>query len=409
MKFGKISSMIKNKKDSKLRSKRNCPICKSKRAKILITFDNFQFYSDSKDESKIFDLKEVICLECQCVYLNPAYSEKGFQVLFKEAGMSYGSAEKRPNEQIAWLNDRNLLEQNSIILDIGCYEGAFLNKLGGNIKAYGVDIDKHAIDRGNLRAGDNVKLFHGRLEDFKCEEIPNTIVMFHVLEHLANPVKLLNNLKENSNEKTNLVVEVPVLEHANSDDIMSFFSVQHMTHFSKKSLKKCLELGGWEISESCQSEDYNGYRILAKPFNGNSKNTPKDSMVFDIDLLYQYLSAWYVKLSEKCSKINQAFLDSENIIVWGAGMHTEMLYNLMLLKNCRNKFALIDSDKDKIGKTWRGLQINSPRSLEKVENWEFNKVLISSYGSQENIYAQCIRLGVPEQKIIRIYDSTRPY
>ncbi len=78
--------------------------------------------------------------------LNPCYSPNGFSILFEEAGMSYGSSDGRPMEQVNWLNNYKLLENNKRILDIGCGRRKFLSIFTKNIFKVGVDIDKTSID-----------------------------------------------------------------------------------------------------------------------------------------------------------------------------------------------------------------------------------------------------------------------
>jgi hypothetical protein len=48
----------------------------------------------------------------------------GFNILFAEAGQSYGSTEGRPHEQTKWLADRGLLDEGKVFLDVGCYDGS---------------------------------------------------------------------------------------------------------------------------------------------------------------------------------------------------------------------------------------------------------------------------------------------
>ena len=133
-------SSLTNKKNnldqSKLGCFRNCPICDSKNSKKIFELENFQFYSDSETLNKQFSIKENICFDCFAIYLNPVYTEYGFQVLFDQAGQSYGVLESHILEQINWLNQRNLLDEGSSILDVGCYDGEFLSKLPNNIFKY---------------------------------------------------------------------------------------------------------------------------------------------------------------------------------------------------------------------------------------------------------------------------------
>ena len=127
---------------------RPCPVCGSLHAKAVLELSDFQFYSDSEEEPKRFDVRESMCLDCFTLYLNPCYSDYGFSVLFAEAGQSYGSLLGHTQAQIEWLSTHGLLEDTARVLDVGCYDGAFLARLPANVHKMGVDIDEPAIERG---------------------------------------------------------------------------------------------------------------------------------------------------------------------------------------------------------------------------------------------------------------------
>ena len=95
--------------------------------------------------------------------------------------------------------------------------------------------------------------------------------MYHVLEHLPRPVEVLKRLRVISSSNTKLVIEVPVLDNGNTNDIHGFFTTQHTTHFSRNSLQNCLLAAGWQIIEEFQTTDYNGFRVLCTPANSEKK------------------------------------------------------------------------------------------------------------------------------------------
>lgn len=400
----------KNKIESKsLGLDRPCPICSSKNSKIILELQDFQFYSDSKEEPKQFSVRENVCLDCFALYLNPVYSDYGFSVLFREAGQSYGVLETHISNQIEWLNDRKLLEKESSVLDVGCYEGEFLSKLPENIKKYGVDIDGPAIDRARDKFSDNGSEFYcGAFETFDFNgDSPDTIIMFHVLEHVANPVGVLNKLKQISKKSTNLIIEVPVIEAGKTNDINGFFSIQHATHFSHNSLRNCLNKAGWKIIEECPMKDYNGFRV-------NAVLHEEDRLLTNIDkndwlLRLDYLSSWYnsLKLVEK--KIEN-IAEFSKYVIWGGGAHSEFLYQTTSLFHIKRKckFVIVDGDTLKHGNSWRGIEIHSPEILKEI-NWDETALIISSYGSQEQIKAAALSLGVREEIIYKLYDNVTRY
>ena len=410
--WSKVNTFLGNSCSNTLTFHRSCPICGSLQSRPVLELQNFQFYSDSFVVPKRVDLREHLCLACSALYLNPCYSNYGFQILFEEAGQSYGSSAEHTNRQIEWLFELERLEAGYTILDVGCYEGGFLSKLPPNLNRIGVDIDGLAIERGReLHEKDGISLYQGDFETFEFEaKPPETITMFHVLEHLARPVEVLEKLGSISGKNTRLVVEVPTLENAKTNDINGFFSIQHMTHFSCQSVKHCLHKGGWEIETTFNAPDYNGYRVVAKLLDKNKKTNFKNTNSYDdVQLLVDYMANWYESLRIVETKLKHVDPD-RRLIIWGGGAHTEFLYQCTsLFQKCENtRFIIVDSDPLKQGKSWRGINIYSPDLLKNI-NWSNTDLLISSYGGQEAITSRAEYLNVPIKNLIRLYDTITSY
>jgi len=405
--WASIDACCGNFTSTELAAYRPCPVCGSINSRIVTEFSDFQFFSDSNQQPKRLDVKENQCLDCFALYLNPCYTQFGFKVLFAEAGRSYGSTDGRQQEQIKWLDDHGLLKANTLILDAGCYDGQFLASLPDNVQKVGVDIDLPAIELGRKRYHDKgIEFIYADFERFNSDRAPDVITMFHVLEHLADPLHVLRNLRTNAHSNTNLVIEVPIVENGTTNDINGFFSVQHMTHFSKKSLSNCLNRAGWKIKQGHEKPGYNGYRVLAIP------SVPDDNIVGDPEdtqYLYEYLSAWYQAL-ENANRRTGNVQGFEKAVIWGGGMHTEFVYQTTNLfsvdKNFR--FIIVDSDPLKHGKTWRGITIYHPSVLRKID-WMKTCLVVSSYGSQEAIVCAARDLAVPPGRIVRLYDELRVY
>lgn len=405
--FSVIDSFVGNTASPVLTSSRACPICGEFKDDSVLTFDDFQFFSDSATAPKRCLLRISQCRHCQAVYLNPSYTTAGFSCLFEEAGQSYGSSETRQLEQIGWLRERGLLGSKTSVLDVGCYDGAFLALLPESIRGFGVDIDEAAVVRGNeLYGKQSIEIIHGAFESFICPERPDLIVMFHVLEHLANPFEVLVNLRSLSHDDTRLVVEVPVIEHGLTNDINGFFSVQHMTHFSHSTIGKLFAKAGWDILERVDMSGYNGHRLLAQPA---APSEYVQCAVRDRTLVYGYLTHWYKSLQTIAAKIDP-MKSYSRIVIWGGGMHSEFLYQKspLFIQNPKRQYLIVDSDPLKQGKTWRGINIGSPDIIRSME-WDDTLLLISSYGGQESIAKAAVEMGVPDTSIVKLYDDVSVY
>ncbi|MBI5827509.1 MAG: class I SAM-dependent methyltransferase [Deltaproteobacteria bacterium] len=405
---------------------RPCPVCGSIQSRTITVFNGFQFFTDSAEEPKRADVCQCLCLDCFALFMNPGYSSYGFKTLFAEAGCSYGSMSGRADEQRDWLDGRGLLGEGKRVLDVGCYDGGFLSKLPENVLKTGVDIDGPAILRGRERhARTGIEFIHGAFETFDIDKTPDLITVFHVLEHLPGPVEVLKKLRAISHAGTKALIEVPILENGATKDINGFFSVQHMTHFSKASLGNALKRAGWRVVEAYECAGYNGFRVLAMP--GENPPSPpfanpplipplikggEGGLVKgagDIPLLHAYLSEWHRALFEAGKRIERT-LDTKRWVVWGGGMHTEFLYHTTSFFHAapEREYMIVDGDRLKQGRSWRGIRIYGPSALSKVD-WSVASLLISSYGSQNEIAEAAISMNVPQDRITTLYDDVRVY
>ncbi len=402
-----IDSFPGNRTAPELTTHRPCPVCDGLEYRPVLELSEFQFFSDSDREPKRVDVRTVQCKHCFSLYMNPAYSPTGFRTLFAEAGRSYGASAGRAEEQRDWMASRGLLAPGISILDVGCYDGSFLGVLPDGIKRIGVDVDSKAIARARKRFGEEDALFVlGDFETFHLSERPDVITLFHVLEHLSRPRPVLERLRTMAAPDARLVLEVPILENGSTNDINGFLSVQHTTHFSRSSIGNCLEMSGWAVMESQEQSGYNGYRLLCRPTELKDTVTPGRD---DTALLHRYLASWRTALTrveENCRKLDQ----EQVIVIWGAGLHTEFLYHVTTLFSSKpnRRYALVDSDPVKQGRSWRGLKIHPPEAV--IPDLDTNRaVLVSSYGGQEAIRRAAVALGMAPSRVRTLYEEIRVY
>lgn len=399
----RIDSFVGNSTSPELTTDRPCPVCGAGAGATVWRLDDFQYFSDSASLPKRVDLRVAQCGRCFALYLDPCFTSEGFGILFAEAEQSYGATAGRHVEQIEWMGARGLLEPGAEVLDIGCYDGRFLAELPPSLRRVGLDIDEAAIERGRALHGEHaIEFVLGDFETFAYAGAPDTMTMFHVLEHLPNPVGALRKLRSIAHPGCRLVVEVPILEHGLTNDVNGFFSPQHMTHFSRRSLANCLRRAGWTPLDWLEQRDYNGCRVVAGPAAAeDAEGTPED-----VANLHRYLAHWHGAVA-RVGEALAPVLDVPRLAVWGAGLHTEILYHVTPLFRARpdRQLLLVDNDPLKQGKTWRGVEIRPSSVLADVGD---PVVLVSSYGNQEAIAADCLERA-PAARIVTLYDRFRLY
>jgi SAM-dependent methyltransferase len=393
---------------------RTCPVCSFPYYEIIFVIASFQFYIDKKHESSQTDYRVVQCSNCQALYMNPSYNPKGFERLFALAGMSYGFHNpKRLDLIVDDLEKNDCLNPSSVVLDVGCGTGDLLHRLPPNLTKIGLDIDAFSIEKAVKNYGNEIEFICLDLNNVTQHALPvapDTILMFHVLEHLTNPFNVLTFLRNVSKPLTTLVIEVPVLENSTTNDINGFFSVQHLTHFSETSLRNLLAITGWALCRTEHQSDYRGYRVYAKPTTPTAVISMENN---DKQMTYDYLEHFYKNLRLINGKIHDILNTSpmkKRLVIWGAGLHTEFLYHFTDLFNETSDmmFCLIDSDMQKINSMWRTIKIYHSTLLPAF-NWDNTLLLLSSYGAQFAMLKEALGQGVPSRNIIQLYDSIYVY
>jgi len=313
----------------------------------------------------------------------------------------------RDDETIAWLHRHNLLRGGSVLLDAGCYDGRFLGKLPAHLNKIGVDIDEPALTKARKNyASENTEYILGEFETFQCSQQPDVVLMLHVLEHLGRPAAALRNLRRISHGETRLVLEVPVMELGFTNDINGSFPPLHLTHFTRASLRNCMTVGGWQIQQADELTEYNGYRVVATPIPERAPAPTLETDEQAYRLLAAHLERWYQAQGEVEKRISK-FNTYSHYVLWGSGFHTEMLYQLTsLFRHRERRFMLIDLDPLKQNRTWRGITVHTPDELKEVK-WRDACLIPSSYQHHEAMRSSALALGVPEDHMLRLYDSVR--
>lgn len=95
-------------------------------------------------------------------------------------------------------------------LEMGCYKGEFTNILTQHFKNVSViEGSSELIDFAKKRVGKKVKFIHSTFESCKPKEKYDAIFLMHTLEHLDDPILVLNKINSWLSDEGKLFLVVP--------------------------------------------------------------------------------------------------------------------------------------------------------------------------------------------------------
>lgn len=171
-------------------------------------------------------------------------------------------------------------------LDVGCGEGwalSFFKKLNWSVK--GLDYSNFGCRQHNpdcvqdIIVGDIFKNLRCLIDN---QEKFDVILLDNVLEHVIDPISMLQDLKSISNENTILIIEVPndfsvlqqyLRDKGKIDNDFWVVSPDHLSYFNKESLANLCNFSGWE-----QLKVIGDYPIDINLFNINTNYVKNKSV-----------------------------------------------------------------------------------------------------------------------------------
>lgn len=227
------------------------------------------FHEGTRDRDNVSVMK---CPECGLLQLsdmNHISSALYEQGLMRKNQYSSNTDKIGDLEYKAWINDTKNDDErryNSLkaliadkrVLDFGCGNGGFIRRAKESAAlACGVELD---IEARNYMLKEGISV-EASLEKY-YEESFDVITMFHVLEHLTEPVKYLEIIRTRLKKDGLLIIETP---NAN-DALISKYSLkefqdftfwsEHVYLYNSHNMQHLLENCGYRTMENSQLQRY---------------------------------------------------------------------------------------------------------------------------------------------------------
>ena len=256
---------------------KRCPVCASSTPLHLKKYDRYLLkvsISYCEECSHIYCFNNICPKSLDSFYTNyyrMFYEGKQkIDLNLVEVGFEREKAKKRVDflNYISW--------ERGECLEIGFGQGLFLHELQkiGVDKLNGFEPNNSSFEYASnqLMLGKKAILVNDFPDINKQISEPNVslVVMFHVLEHLHQPLSLLQWIRK-SYKNAHLMLELPLFENLANHIGSDHFHFGHHSYFSRYSLENLLYQCGYKIEyvqESESDEFYPGQiRVFCKPVN----------------------------------------------------------------------------------------------------------------------------------------------
>jgi SAM-dependent methyltransferase len=240
-----------------------CPLCRGSRFQELFKAAEYVFA-----QKRLFSI--VMCLRCRFVFLNPQPSEEELYSFYPQEYYAPIVDEFRAFVSPVMGFDRAKevarLKAAGTLLDIGCGLGGFLQQMQKNgWQVHGIDMSAEACSQTAAKIGQDPSLigtgrsalsgqvFQG---DIFSVSLPlgyyDCITLWHVIEHVFEPQKVLRRIAELLKEDGVVVICCPNFDSWNrmlfKGSWYPLSAPHHLWHFTYKTLVSLLASGGFRVS-----------------------------------------------------------------------------------------------------------------------------------------------------------------
>ncbi|MCK5879941.1 MAG: class I SAM-dependent methyltransferase, partial [Holophagae bacterium] len=205
----------------------------------------------------------VICLKCGLIFHNPMMSAQQMEDFYsRQYSGEYSASETISRElahvRLAFLQKHLDPESISPVLEIGCAQGEFLSELAA------LDVDCRGVEPAEAMVKFGVETYGVDISEGVYEHLPESpdtygmISLFHVLEHVFDPLTTLQRIGRELRPGGYLFLEVPTLGDC---QLAMVFKNIHPTTFVRATLEAMLSVAGFQSVKV----DEKGYhlRVLA--------------------------------------------------------------------------------------------------------------------------------------------------
>jgi 2-polyprenyl-3-methyl-5-hydroxy-6-metoxy-1,4-benzoquinol methylase len=150
------------------------------------------------------------CSDCGFDFANPVPSQEEISSFYSTNDKYDDWLSQESGRDLLWIRRLKILRKyvsNGALLDVGCGIGQFLHYAKNHFDVEGTEVSKSAVQIGKDKYGLNIR--RGVLEELEFTKKYDVITLFHVLEHVQDPSRLVNSCRDLLKDNGLLLIAVP--------------------------------------------------------------------------------------------------------------------------------------------------------------------------------------------------------
>ncbi|QDT63863.1 class I SAM-dependent methyltransferase [Calycomorphotria hydatis] len=348
----------------------HCPICNSTngepflhQASMPVSCHHLHTEQNSAKATPCGEIELYLCHHCGLIY-NRKFDPNKFQYQAGYENAQHFSARFREYlENLAGELTEQFGLSNKKIVELGCGDGLFLSLLCRDGANVGKGYDPSSQSNQQF-SSPNVEIFPRYFMQDDLAESCDLICARHVLEHLHQPTKLLQLIREALLERRGSVYfEVPSAEYMLEAESCWDLIYEHCLYFTRPSMEWLLRSHGFDHIKI--KERFGGQFLTVTATVGEINRLDFVPLAIDqLSLLrnsaVRFANVFTQKLQDANSAVARKIALRQRVAIGGAGTKGIMLLNFLQRRD--NVSALVDINPRKLGKhiPGSGLSIISP-------------------------------------------------